>query len=84
MSKVKCYSVRLQSIVSISEKAYKITAFDGSNAVIPKSAYFGQDYEVQKSDAYWIAAFALQDKNVQYSTKKVFWFERDYKSNSQS
>lgn len=75
--KIKCYSVRLDSLTSISEKAYKATAFDGSTAIIPKSMVFGRDYEVQKSDAYWIAAFILEQKDLQYSTKKEAWFDRD-------
>ena len=54
LMKTKCYSVRLESLVSISARAYKATAFDGSTAIIPKSQVFGQDYDVQKSDAYWI------------------------------
>ncbi|MBP1637254.1 MAG: hypothetical protein H6Q18_43 [Bacteroidetes bacterium] len=78
MSKIKCYSVRLESLISISDKAYKATAFDGSEAVIPKSMMFGEDFEVQKSDAYWIAAFILEkeDCKLQFSTKKVKWFNR--------
>jgi len=76
--KTKCYSVRLESLVSISDRAYKATAFDGSEAIIPKSMVFGQDYEVQKSYAVWIAAFILEkeDCNLQYSDKKVKWFNR--------
>ena len=78
MSKIKCYSVRLQSLTSISEKSYKATAFDGSTAFIPKSMVFNYDYEVQKSEAYWIAAFILEkeDCKLQYSSKKIKWFER--------
>lgn len=68
--KTKCYSVRLQSLVSISDKAYKATAFDGSTAIIPKSQVFGRDYEVQKSEAYWISCWILKQKELQYSTKK--------------
>lgn len=76
--KTKCYSVRLSSLVSISDKAYKATAFDGSEAILPKSMVFGQDYEVQKSEAYWIAAFILEKEEckLQYSDKKVKWFNR--------
>lgn len=79
MSKVKCYSVRLESLISISEKCYKATAFDGSTAFIPKSQVYGQDYEVQKSDAYWIAAWFLEkdDVKVQCSFKKEAWFEKE-------
>ena len=40
--KVLCYSVRLSSLTSISEKAYKAVAFDGSEAIIPKSQVLGQ------------------------------------------
>jgi hypothetical protein len=78
MSKIKCYSVRLERLSDISEKSYKASSFDGSTAFIPKSMVFGEDYEVQKSDAYWIAAFILEkpDCNLQYSSKKVKWFDR--------
>lgn len=75
--KTKCYSVRLQSLVSISDKAYKATAFDGSCDVIPASQVFGQDYDVQKSDAYWIAAWILDKKSLQYSNKKEAWFDSE-------
>lgn len=77
MGKVKCYSVRLESLTEISEKAYKAVAFDNSTAIIPKSQVFGKDYEVQKSDAYWISEWILQQKSLQYSRKKVQWFSRD-------
>lgn len=75
--KTKVLSVRLQSLVSISDKAYKATAFDGSTAIIPKSQVFGQDYDVQKSDAYWISEWILEKKELQYSNKKVAWFNAD-------
>jgi hypothetical protein len=47
--KVLCYSVRLSSLTSISEKAYKAVAFDGSEAITPKSQVLGQDSELTKS-----------------------------------
>ena len=74
--KTKCYSVRLQSLVSISDRAYKATAFDGSSSIIPKSQVFGQDDDVEKCDAWWIAAFILEkeDCKLQFSCKKVKWF----------
>lgn len=76
--KTKCYSVRLESLVSISDKAYKATAFDGSIAIIPKSQVFGQDYDVMKSEAYWISAWILDKKDgFQYSDKKVVWFDEN-------
>lgn len=77
--KTKCYSVRLQSLVSISDKAYKATAFDGLMAIIPKSQVFGTDYDVQKSEAYWIASWFLEKEDVklQCSFKKEAWFDKD-------
>jgi len=76
MSKVKCFSVRLESLISISEKCYKATAFDGSTALIPKSQVFGQDYDVSKSDAWWISAWILEQKDLQYSSKKGSFFDK--------
>jgi hypothetical protein len=75
--KTKCYSVRLESLVSISDRAYKACAFDGSEAILPKSQVFGQDYDVMKSDAYWIASWILEKKNLQYSSKKEAWFDEN-------
>ena len=72
-----CYSVRLESLTVISDKCYKATAFDGSEALIPKSQVFGQDYSVQKSDAYWISEWILRQKDLQYSGKKEAWFDKD-------
>ena len=68
--KTKCYSVRLESLVRISDKAYKATCFDGSSDIIPASLVFGADLDVQKSDAYWISAWILERKSLQYSAKK--------------
>lgn len=73
--KVLCYSVRLSSLTSISEKAVLATAFDGSEAILPKSQVFGQDYSVSKSEAYWISEWILKQKSLQYSAKKEAWFD---------
>lgn len=75
--KIKCYSVRLQSLVAISDKAYKATAFDGSSDIIPASQVFGPDYEVSKSQAYWISAWILDKKSIQYSKKKSAFFDKE-------
>jgi len=75
--KTKCYSVRLQSLTSISDKCYKAVAFDGSEALIPKSQVFGTDYNVNKSDAWWISAWILEQKSLQYSQKKSAWFNKE-------
>jgi hypothetical protein len=73
-AKTKVYSVRLQSLRSISDKAYEATAFDGSKAILPKSQVFSPDWGVSKSDAHWIAAWVLEKKELQYSSKKVGWY----------
>lgn len=69
--------MRLSSLRSISPKAYEALAFDGSKCILPKSQVFGEDYDVQKSDAYWIAAWILEQKYLQYSTKKIGWYNSD-------
>ena len=75
--RTKCYSVRLEFINQISDKCYRATAFDGSEALIPAKFIFGKDATVQKSDAYWIAAWILERKELQYSVKKVAWFDSE-------
>lgn len=77
--RILCYSVRLESLTRISDKAYKAVAFDGSSDVIPASQVFGQDWDVQKSDAYWISAWILEKKSIQYSAKKQAWFDENGK-----
>lgn len=73
----KYCSVRLKSLVSISDKAYIATAYDGSEAIIPKSQVIGPDYDVEKCEAYWIAAWILEKKSLQYSSKKEAWFDTE-------
>jgi hypothetical protein len=75
--KTLCYSVRLESLVRISDKAFRATAFDGSTDIIPASQVMGRDYDVQKSDAYWISAWILKKKSIQYSGKKQAWFDEN-------
>lgn len=72
-----CYSVRLESLVRISDKAFRATAFDGTSDIIPASQVFGRDYEVMKSDAWWVSAWILGKKSIQYSTKKQAWFDEN-------
>lgn len=75
--KTKCYSVRLESLTRVSDKAYKAVAFNGSTAIIPASQIFGHDYETVKSEAVWISAWILEKKELQYSSKKVAWFDSE-------
>lgn len=77
--KIRCLSVRLESLNRISDKAFKAISFDGSEDIIPASQVYGQDYDVIKSDAYWISAWILEKKSIQYSHKKEAWFDADTK-----
>ena len=64
MSKVLCCSVRLQTLVRISDKCFRATSFDGRQDLIPASQIFGQDYDVSKSDAYWISEWILEKNKL--------------------
>lgn len=75
--KVKCYSVRLESLTRISPACYRARAFDGSEALIPSSQVYGDDEQVSKSDAWWISAWILEKKSIQYSSKKEAWFDSE-------
>lgn len=72
--KIKAFSVRLESLVRISDKAFRATDFNGNSDIIPASQVLCPDYSVQKSDAYWISAWILEKKSITYSTKKEAWF----------
>ena len=75
MKKTQCFSVRLETLVSISDKAYKVRSYDGSEDILPKSCVSGKDHEVKKNNAYWVASWILPKKRIQYSTKKEAWFD---------
>lgn len=75
--RVKCYSVRLKSLVRISDKAFNATCFDGTSDVIPASQVFSPDLDVYNSDAWWISEWILERKELQYSRKKMSWFDSE-------
>ncbi len=76
--RTKCYSVRLESLTpSKSSKAYLAKSYNGLEDWIPSQFIFGRDYDVSKSEAWWIAAWILERKNIQYSTKKEAWFNSE-------
>lgn len=76
VKKTKCYSVRLQHLTPISSKCWKAEDWQGNTFLIPDSQYFGRDYSVSKSDAYWIACWIIdkEDCKLQVSTKKEGWY----------
>lgn len=76
MKRIKCISVRLEALVSVSDRAYKAYDFNGNSDIIPKSQVFGRDWDVQKSDAYWIAEWILRQKSIT-SGKKEAWFNSE-------
>lgn len=73
--KTKAFSVRLQSLVRISDKAFRATDFNGNSDIIPASQIIDRDWEVRKSEAYWITAWILEKKSIMYSTKKTAIFD---------
>lgn len=80
MSWTKCYSVIVDSLISISEKAYKVRTFDGSEDIIPKSQVFGEDTKFSSvKEAYWISAWILEKKKLLFSRKRVRWFDSNGK-----
>lgn len=76
MKKTKVYSVRLKHLTQISIKCWKAEDWQGNTFLIPDSQYFGRDYSVSKSDAYWIACWIIdkEDCNLMVSTKKEGWY----------
>lgn len=72
---MKCYSVRLKSLVQISGKAYRAEDFNGNIDIIPSSQIMGVDYDVFKSEAYWISAWILEKKELTYSISKSAEFK---------
>lgn len=75
--RVKCISVRLESLEKISPKAFLAKSFDGSSDIIPASQVFGQDFGVVKSEAWWITEWIMKQKRIQWSPKKVAWFDSE-------
>jgi hypothetical protein len=78
MNKVLCISVRFKALEEYSSKSYKADTWCGKKLFIPNSAYLGQDYEVQKSEAHWIAEWFLkkQESGFSYSEKKKAWIDK--------
>lgn len=75
--RVRCYSVRVKEVRSISDLACVITTHDGSSDIFPKSQIFGEDYEVVKCDAIWVSAWILDKKKLTYSSKKECWMDEN-------
>lgn len=72
-----CYSVRLQSLTpSRSGKAFLAEDFNGNSDWIPSQFVYEQDWDVTKSEAWWISAWILDKKNITYKGKKEAWFHR--------
>ena len=81
---VLCVSVRLESMYQISDKAFKARDFNGNEDIIPASQVFGIDYDVVKSEAWWISKWILEKKSITYSGKKTAWFSPDSRTKRQS
>lgn len=75
--KTKCYSVKLQSLVSISDKCFEAIDFNGNEDLIPKSQVFGDDDSSNKSEAYWISEWILEKKKITFSRKICAWHDSE-------
>ena len=75
MKKTKCYSVRLESLVRISPKAFKATAFDGSSDIIPASQVFGRDFEVEKIGGVVDCSLAAGEEEFNLQPQKTSFFQ---------
>lgn len=75
--RTKCASVKVESFRKISDKAYLLRSFDGREAIIPASQYYGYDNDATKSEAVWISEWILQKKDVQWSSKKTAYFDSE-------
>lgn len=71
--------MRLKNLTQISTKCWKAEDWQGATYLIPDSQYYGRDYEVQKSDAYWISSWIIdkEDCKLMVSTKKEAWFDKE-------
>lgn len=69
-TRIKCHSVRLESLTAISPKAYLACCFDGSEALLPASQIFGED----GGEAWWVSAWILEKKTIQFSRKRTAMF----------
>lgn len=68
--KTKCILVKLESYRRISDKAYACSDWNGNEAVIPASQVYGRE-----DDGLWIAEWILEKKTLNYSAKRVAWFD---------
>ena len=73
-SAMKYYSVKLESLIGISDRALKIKTYDGREHIIPKSQILGYDYE---RGAYWISAWIVESKGIQHSPKHWSEFSKN-------
>ncbi|MDR2474267.1 MAG: hypothetical protein LBD45_00265 [Bacteroidales bacterium] len=69
---IKCYNVQVESLIGISDKAYKAMICN-KLYVLPRSQVFGKDNESNK--AYWIAAWLVEAKKFSRCSQKEAWFD---------
>lgn len=72
--RTECVSVRLLEMVQISGKAYRAKDFNGNTGIIPASCVFGRDLDAVKCDAYWIALWLMEKRELTFSYNKRAWF----------
>lgn len=69
--KTKCFLVRTAEFRPISDKAAVVRTFDGATCTVPLSQYC---IEPTEENGVWIAAWLLERSPLQYSTKRIGWY----------
>lgn len=72
-SKKLAYMVKYDMISRETDKAMLVTSFNGSEDWLPKSAVHNSPSNSLKSDSILVEAWALKNKDIQYSTKKKYY-----------
>ena len=72
---MKCYLVKLKSLIRISDKAYKATAFDGTEDILPVKMVIARESSITTSEAWWVSAWILERKKIPYSKKDHKYFD---------
>ena len=70
----KCFCIKAKSIVDISAKCLKVSDYNGNEELIPKSQVYGFS-DGGNTQSIWIAAWLVEKRSLNYSTKKEGWFD---------
>lgn len=72
-NKKLAYMVKYEIIARETDKALLVVSFNGSEDWIPKMAVHNSPSNSTKSDSILVEAWALKNKDIQYSMKKKYY-----------